>query len=702
MSSTRHRTLLSEMRNLTCKNDTEPTMKNCLCNIVLGAVVALAAVCPNKAQAQTNIVAEYARNVRDYGAKGDGVADDTQAFIQALQSGRHQSGLTPSPQTIYVPPGQYLISSTLIIWANTTFVGEWTNPPTLILAPNSPGFQDATNPQPFLVTAGGYNVPDNTTDWLTRTANFNQSSNNTFSIHVRDLIVSIGSGNPGAIGIYWWCAQNTSLRNVTFNAGSAYGCVYLGAWGGVSTIANCSLVGGNQGLIATGTSEEFIRNCTFTAQSQNAIVLYNGLTNFTFLDDGFQNTGPIYIGATDAYHPAGIAMINCSFANMPNGTFTQEPMAALLHFEHVTFDAVSAVPAFLHSVVQNGVVTQWTGSNTPSAFIPTVGKNNLPVYYNKQWIAGTNSLLNKDIFPGTWQTPTFPRPDSTCVNIKDLGAAGDGVTDDTQVILNALASYNEIYFPNGTYVISEPITINAGQELFGEANSILATAPDAPAFAYGTYASVVTVQGNGTGKGVVLNGISIDDQAPGGLAVTWTADPSSVMMDCPLINATSFSPLPVLDIQQGGGILENLWIVGNLYIPEGVSVQSQGPTYCYQISAEHYQSYSLVVESAANLLLINWEGEYGGDTSVAGVNAQIMGSSKIYAYGLFGDAPPGTWPYPLLQLSRNSQLRIWDVEEFNLPNLLEDCTNQPCLELGSLGSQVANVPGEILCGYIKD
>ena len=675
-------------------------MKNCLCNIVLGAVVALAAVCPNKAQAQINIVAEYARNVRNYGAKGDGVTDDTQAFIQALQSARHQSGPIPSPETIYVPPGQYLISSTLIVWSNTTLVGEWTNPPTLILAPNSPGFQDGSNPQPFLVTAGGYNVPDNTTDWETRTDNFNQSSNNTFSIQVRDLNIQIGSGNPGAVGIFWWCAQNTSLRNVTFNAGSAYGCVYLGGWGGQSIMANCSFTGGNQGLIATAFSQEFIRNCTFTGQ-QNAIVFYNGLSNFTFLDVNFQNTGPIYIGASDAYHPAGIAMINCSFANMSNGTFTQEPMAALIHFEHMTFDAVSAVPAFLKSVVQNGVVTQWTGSNTPGTFLPTEGTINSPVRYNKQWITGTNSLLNKAIFPGTWQTPTFPRPDATCVNIKDLGAAGDGVTDDTQVILNALATYNEIYFPNGTYIISEPIIINAGQELFGEANSILSTAPAASAFAYGTYASVVTVQGNGTGKGVVLCGLSIYNPAPGGLAVTWTADPSSVMMDCALTNA-SFTPLPVLDIQQGGGILENLSADGNDLVPEGVLVQSQGPTYCYQISNEHYGSYSLVVESAANLLIANWETEYGGDPNDPGVTAQIDHSTYVYLYGMYEGAPAGSWPNPLLQLSSNHQLRIWNVQEYNLPNLLEDCTSTPCLELGTLGSQVANVPGELLSGYIQN
>lgn len=53
------------------------------------------------------------------------------------------------------------------------------------------------------------------------------------------------------------------------------------------------------------------------------------------------------------------------------------------------------------------------------------------------------------------------------VSIKDFGAKGDGLTDDTLSIQQALTAYDSIYIPEGTYLISAPITIQAKQTLRG-------------------------------------------------------------------------------------------------------------------------------------------------------------------------------------------------------------------------------------------
>jgi len=61
-------------------------------------------------------------NVRDYGAKGDGVTDDTAAFQTALNAVADKGG------TVFVPVGNYLIKTHLVIPPKVTLEGIWKIP----------------------------------------------------------------------------------------------------------------------------------------------------------------------------------------------------------------------------------------------------------------------------------------------------------------------------------------------------------------------------------------------------------------------------------------------------------------------------------------------------------------------------------------------------------------------------------------------
>src|ERR1700760_3305616 len=85
------------------------------------------------AYASTSILSQGARNVKNassYGgvsAVGDGVTDDTQAFLDALNIGRGNPLAENGdflPVSIYVPPGTYKVSRPLIIWSGTFIFGE--------------------------------------------------------------------------------------------------------------------------------------------------------------------------------------------------------------------------------------------------------------------------------------------------------------------------------------------------------------------------------------------------------------------------------------------------------------------------------------------------------------------------------------------------------------------------------------------------
>lgn len=53
------------------------------------------------------------------------------------------------------------------------------------------------------------------------------------------------------------------------------------------------------------------------------------------------------------------------------------------------------------------------------------------------------------------------------VNVKDFGAVGDGVADDTAAIQAALDAASGVFFPNGDYLITAPLDLNTGNYLSG-------------------------------------------------------------------------------------------------------------------------------------------------------------------------------------------------------------------------------------------
>jgi hypothetical protein len=59
------------------------------------------------------------------------------------------------------------------------------------------------------------------------------------------------------------------------------------------------------------------------------------------------------------------------------------------------------------------------------------------------------------------------------VSIKDFGAIGDGVTDDTLAIQAALQAHNHLYIPQGTYRITDTIQITSGKMISGAGHNAI-------------------------------------------------------------------------------------------------------------------------------------------------------------------------------------------------------------------------------------
>lgn len=60
---------------------------------------------------------------------------------------------------------------------------------------------------------------------------------------------------------------------------------------------------------------------------------------------------------------------------------------------------------------------------------------------------------------------------SDLISVKDFGAIGDGLTDDTLAIQAALQAHKSIFVPTGVYIINQSLVLSEGQTLYGAGDS---------------------------------------------------------------------------------------------------------------------------------------------------------------------------------------------------------------------------------------
>jgi hypothetical protein len=81
-----------------------------------------------------------------------------------------------------------------------------------------------------------------------------------------------------------------------------------------------------------------------------------------------------------------------------------------------------------------------------------------------------SDLITKHRWAQTPDPPSFESP--RCVNVKTLGAKGDGWTDDYDIVQNALDENDCVYLPRGLYLTSRTLQVRAGRALVGVARHL--------------------------------------------------------------------------------------------------------------------------------------------------------------------------------------------------------------------------------------
>ncbi|EUC54837.1 Exo-beta-1,3-glucanase, partial [Rhizoctonia solani AG-3 Rhs1AP] len=444
------------------------------------------------------------RNVKDYGAKGDGVTDDTAAIQLAISDGNRCGqgckSSTVSPGLVYFPSGTYLISSPIIPYYYTSMVGDAKNPPTLLAAATFTGMA-VIDADPYIPGGGG-------AQWWVNQNNFFRSTRN-FIIDLRRVPAA-----NSATGLHWQVSQATSLVNIRVEMSQAAGNNHQGIFmenGSGGFMSDLYFNGGRYG-VWMGNQQFTVRNITVANAQSGIFQPWNW--GWTFQDVKIINcqvgfdltTGGI---TQDTQTVGADVIVDAVVTNTPTFIRTSgsapSSLAGSLLLDNVKFTGVTngVVDGSGRVVLAGGdkTIRQWAQGNVYT------GTGAAPTY--KQ--ATINAPAKpSSLVDSTGKIFSRSRPQyinyapSQFVSVKAEGAKGDGVTDDSAAIQAVFDKYwgcKIIYFDAGSYYVTKTIKIPTGSIVVGEIWSTIIGG--GAAFANQASPTPVIQVGNPGEKGVV-------------------------------------------------------------------------------------------------------------------------------------------------------------------------------------------------------
>jgi len=155
---------------------------------------------------------------------------------------------------------------------------------------------------------------------------------------------------------------------------------------------------------------------------------------------------------------------------------------------------VTAIPNAQALIITIDGVTQHTDTYTTAAAVVTFStapplNADIQIRYNAYLGTATDASAITYNQGGTGASSrTVENKLQESVSVKDFGAVGDGVTNDTAAIQAALNASNNVFIPEGTYSIKSPLIVNDNQVVTGT-GTIAATADFVSPYIYTSYSS---------------------------------------------------------------------------------------------------------------------------------------------------------------------------------------------------------------------
>ncbi len=360
-----------------------------------------------------------------YGAKGDGVADDTAAIQKALDDHPNAGAI------IYLPDGVYRISDTLrwpkgphggMEYKRTQLEGASREKTILKVADDTPGFGDAAKPKAVIWTGS--------------------APAQRFSNAVRSLTIDTGT-NAGAIGAQFMANNEGTVRDVTIRGNGPIG-LDLGYTdeNGPCLIKNVDVIGYKVGIdLRSAVNSVTMENVRVAKQTECGIKNQGQVLNIRKLKS--DNAVPAIVNAKG---PGVLTLVDAKLTGGAPGT------AAIKN----------AAPLFARNVTASGYAKalENTLGTTPAPDGLTLDEfTALPAMHLFESSGKSLNLKVED-------EPTVPDDDpATWANVVKFGAGGNtyqkrNVQDDAPAFQKAIDSgATTIYVPRGFYVLHDTVTV---------------------------------------------------------------------------------------------------------------------------------------------------------------------------------------------------------------------------------------------------
>jgi sugar lactone lactonase YvrE len=637
----------------------------------------------------------------DFPVHADGVHEDAAAIQEAINKVQE----TTLRGIVFIPEGRYRLGETIHVWNGIRLIGYGAGRPVFVLGRNTPGFQ----------TGDGRYMVHFVSDRPAQGQPIRDANPGTFYSGMSNIDIEIDDGNPAAIGVRFHVAQHCFLAHMDFRIGLGLAgieeigneCEDLHFFGGEYGIRNhkpspswpfllidSTFEGQRRAAFETEEGGLTLVRVQFRRMPTAILVRENRIEELWMKDSLMEDiTGPAMVISDERNARTQINLQNVICERVP----------VLAHFRESSREIAGAGAIYQVKAFSHGLHIMELGQTPEIRTVCTTIA-----------LAAAPPLVPSDI-------PDLP-PSDTWVNLRALGAKGDGVTDDTAVLQAAIAQHRTIYVPTGRYRVTDTIVLKPDTVLIAlDPITTQLVLPDyALAFLGADAMAPVSApssrgppfQGLGSPKALleapqgghnIVTGIGLDTGMNNrAVAAKWMAGKDSLMNDVRFLGGhgtynADGSPVPVYnsnrtapaDPQQrwnsqywslwitegGGGTFKDIW-TPNTFAQAGTYISDTSTEgRIYAMSSEHHVRNELILRNVSNwqIYALQTEAERGESPHALPIeidNSRNVTFANLFLYRVGTEVP---FPYAV-RVNRCHDLHFRGVHVYSPGKLSFDDT----------------------------